>query len=169
MISVFSICQPLFFTSFIFASWSAFCRLCFGFDAGIAPSSTDQSGARSCGPDRFVRFLVGLPPSGDLLPCAKHLFVAARTVWVRQETTALRGFRPSAAAVYVGFGSWSCENALAEALTRRDFGEVAMLGHFAGLGAFLSWKCSCCGFQPSWAALRQGTSACLRRLCRHRR
>jgi len=105
MISVFSICQPLFFTSFIFASWSAFCRLCFGFDAGIAPSSTDQSGARSCGPDRFVRFLVGLPPSGDLLPCAKHLFVAARTVWVRQETTTLRGFRPSAAAVYVGFGS----------------------------------------------------------------
>jgi hypothetical protein len=27
------------------------------------------------------RFLVALPPLRDLLVCAKHLFVAARTVW----------------------------------------------------------------------------------------
>ena len=104
MISVFSICQPLFFTVFIFASWSAFCRLCFGYDAGIASSTTAQSGARSCGPDRFVRFLVALPPSADLLLCAKHLFVAARTVWVRQENPALRDFRASVGAVYVRLG-----------------------------------------------------------------
>jgi hypothetical protein len=39
-------------------------------------------------------------------------------------------------------GSWSCENALAEALTRRDFGEVAMLGHFTGFGGFSVWKYS---------------------------
>jgi hypothetical protein len=42
----------------------------------------------------------------------------------------------------VRFGSWSCENALAEALTRRDFGEVAMLRHFAGFGGFSVWKYS---------------------------
>jgi hypothetical protein len=35
-----------------------------------------------------------------------------------------------------------CENALAEALTRRDFGEVAMLGHFTGFGGFSVWKYS---------------------------
>ena len=52
-----------------------------------------------------ITLLVASRPALDLLPCAKHLFVAARTVWVRQETTTLRGFRPSAAAVYVGFGS----------------------------------------------------------------
>jgi hypothetical protein len=31
----------------------------------------------------IVRFLVALPPIRDLLLCAKHLFVAARTVWAR--------------------------------------------------------------------------------------
>jgi hypothetical protein len=36
-------------------------------------------------------------------------------------------------------GSWSCENALAEALTRRDFGEVAMHGHFSNISR-ITWK-----------------------------
>ena len=31
----------------------------------------------------IVRFLVALPPVRDLLLCAKHLFVAAMTVWAR--------------------------------------------------------------------------------------
>ena len=31
-------------------------------------------------------------------------------------------------------GSWLCENALAEALTTRDFGEVAVFGHLAVFG-----------------------------------
>jgi hypothetical protein len=31
-------------------------------------------------------------------------------------------------------GSWLCENALAEALTTRDFGEVAVFGHLAMFG-----------------------------------
>jgi hypothetical protein len=57
---------------------------------------------------------------------------------VRPETAALRDFDPA----YDRCGSWSCENALAEALTRRDFGEVAMLGHFTGFGGFSVWKCS---------------------------
>src|SRR5262249_8242479 len=63
----------------------------------------NRSESRGCGPDRFVRSLVALPPSGDLLPCAKHLFVAAKSVGVRQETAALRGFsslqRPCSARV----------------------------------------------------------------------
>jgi len=54
-------------------------------------------------------------------------------------------------------------------LTRRDSGEVVMLGHFAGFGGLSIWKRPWCRFQPSWAALRQGTSVCLRGLCRHRR
>jgi len=36
-------------------------------------------------------------------------------------------------------GSWSCENALAEALTPRDLDEAAVLDDFA---AFSVWKCS---------------------------
>jgi hypothetical protein len=39
---------------------------------------------------------------------------------------------------YVGSGSWSCENALAEALTRRDFGEVAAMVILPSLGVFPS-------------------------------
>jgi hypothetical protein len=30
-----------------------------------------------------------------------------------------------------GFGSWLCKNALAEALTPCDFGDVAVRGHFS--------------------------------------
>ena len=33
-------------------------------------------------------------------------------------------------------GSWSCKNALAEALTCRDLGKVAMHGHFPDVAAF---------------------------------
>jgi hypothetical protein len=40
----------------------------------------------------------------------------------------------------VSCGSWSCENALAEALTPRDFGEVAMFGHLAKFRGFSVWK-----------------------------
>ena len=40
---------------------------------------------------------------------------------------------------HVRFGSWSCENALAERLTPRDFGEM---GNFAEFGGFSVWKCS---------------------------
>lgn len=40
----------------------------------------------------------------------------------------------------VNFGSWSCENTLAEALTLRDFGEVDVLGHFAEFGGSSVWK-----------------------------
>jgi hypothetical protein len=39
-----------------------------------------------------------------------------------------------------GFGSWSCENTLAEALTPRDFGGVGVLGHFAEFGGFAIWE-----------------------------
>jgi hypothetical protein len=38
-------------------------------------------------------------------------------------------------------GSWSCENALSEALTRGDDGEVTVLDHFAEFGGFSVWKC----------------------------
>jgi hypothetical protein len=48
----------------------------------------------------------------------------------------------SVSAVDVRYGSWSCENALAEALTSRDFGEVAVFGHLAECGGFSVWKCS---------------------------
>ena len=34
------------------------------------------------------------------------------------------------------FGPWSCKNALAEALTCRDLGEVAVHGHFPDVAAF---------------------------------
>src|SRR3979411_347452 len=37
-------------------------------------------------------------------------------------------------------GSWLCENALTEALRRRDFGKVAMHGHFAKISVFLSGR-----------------------------
>jgi hypothetical protein len=39
------------------------------------------------------------------------------------------------------FGSWSCKNPLVEALTCRDLGDVAMLGHFSGCGGFSNcWR-----------------------------
>jgi hypothetical protein len=37
---------------------------------------------------------------------------------------------------HFGCGSWSCKNALAEALTCRDLGEVAIHGHFPDVAAF---------------------------------
>jgi hypothetical protein len=43
------------------------------------------------------------------------------------------------------FGSWACENALSEALTRGDDGEVTVFGHFAESGGFSVWKCFCSG------------------------
>jgi hypothetical protein len=36
----------------------------------------------------------------------------------------------------VWLGSWLCENALAAALTPRDFGDVAVRGHFSAFGGF---------------------------------
>jgi hypothetical protein len=40
------------------------------------------------------------------------------------------------------FGSWSCKNPLAEALTCGDLGDVAMRGHFCGCGDFSDcWRC----------------------------
>ena len=36
----------------------------------------------------------------------------------------------------VGFGSWSCKNALAVALTPRDFGDDAVRGDFSAFGGF---------------------------------
>jgi len=41
----------------------------------------------------------------------------------------------------VRFGSWSCENALTEALTRGNDGEVTVFGLFAEFGALSVWKC----------------------------
>jgi hypothetical protein len=38
-------------------------------------------------------------------------------------------------------GSWSCENALAEALMPRNLGEVAVLDHFAEFGGFSVRRC----------------------------
>src|SRR3981081_3735219 len=40
----------------------------------------------------------------------------------------------------VRLGSWLCENALTEALRRRDFGKVAMHGHFSKISGFLSGR-----------------------------
>src|SRR5262249_34196982 len=48
--------------------------------------------------------------------------------------------------------SWSCKNTLAEALTRRDFGDVAMLGHLAEFGGLCAPDAD---YQPSWAALHR--------------
>jgi hypothetical protein len=42
----------------------------------------------------------------------------------------------------VSFGSWLCENALAEALRTRDLGEMAVLGDFDEFGDFSVWKCT---------------------------
>jgi hypothetical protein len=39
------------------------------------------------------------------------------------------------------FGSWLCENALTEVLTRGDDGEVTVFVHFAEFGEFSIWKC----------------------------
>jgi hypothetical protein len=41
----------------------------------------------------------------------------------------------------VGNGSWSCKNAVAEALTRRGLGEVATRGDFSSLPARFAWEC----------------------------
>jgi hypothetical protein len=40
----------------------------------------------------------------------------------------------------VAFGSWSCKNGLAVALTPRDIGDVAERGHFRRLVDFSAWK-----------------------------
>ena len=39
---------------------------------------------------------------------------------------------------HVRNGSWLCANALAEALTTRDFGELAVFGHLAVFGGLFS-------------------------------
>jgi len=41
---------------------------------------------------------------------------------------------------HVHYGSLSCKNALTEALTRGDDGEVTVFGHFTELGEFSFWK-----------------------------
>jgi hypothetical protein len=40
------------------------------------------------------------------------------------------------------FGSWLCENALAEALTNRDFGELTVFGHLAVFGGLFCLESS---------------------------
>jgi len=63
----------------------------------ISGAGSQRLGDLDCTPlGRFA-------PSRDLLLCAKHLFVAARTVWARQEAAALRYFSP----LYVRFGSFT--------------------------------------------------------------
>ena len=55
--------------------------------------------------------------------------------WYRVSPTTRRwpkASKPSGSAS----GSWSCKNALAEALTPRDIGDVAVRGHFLDLAAF---------------------------------
>jgi hypothetical protein len=42
----------------------------------------------------------------------------------------------------IRFGSWLCENDLAEALRTRDLGEMAVLGDFDEFGDFSVWKCT---------------------------
>jgi hypothetical protein len=43
---------------------------------------------------------------------------------------------------YVRDGSWLCENALAEALTNRDFGELTVFGHLAVFGGLFCLESS---------------------------
>src|SRR5262245_11405400 len=57
----------------------------------------------------------------------------------------------------VSFGSWLCKNALAEALRRGDFEEVAAFDHFAVFGAFSFLKRSVAKAELPWARL-QGTN-----------
>jgi hypothetical protein len=45
-------------------------------------------------------------------------------------------------ATHVCLGSWSCENALAEALTRRDLDGVARYDHFSEFSGFSVWNCA---------------------------
>ncbi len=53
------------------------------------------------------------------------------------------GFGPgSPGAVNVAVGSWLCENALAEALTNRDFGELTVFGHLAVFGGLFCLESS---------------------------
>jgi hypothetical protein len=40
----------------------------------------------------------------------------------------------------VAYGSWLCENALAEAPTTCDLGEAAVFGHRAAVAAFFVWN-----------------------------
>jgi hypothetical protein len=69
----------------------------------------------------------------------------------------------------VRIGSGSCENALSEALTPRDFDEAAAVIILPSLRTFPSGSAPDAGIQLSWAAARQDTGACSRRLCPHRR
>jgi hypothetical protein len=57
-------------------SWDnlAFCRVCLSLLCRIVSSGADQSGDRSCRPDRVVRSLVALPPSGGLV-ALRQMFV----------------------------------------------------------------------------------------------
>src|SRR5262245_44891738 len=57
----------------------------------------------------------------------------------------------------VSFGSWLCQNALAEALRRGDFEEVAAFDHFAVFGGFSFLKRSVASAELPWARL-QGTN-----------
>jgi hypothetical protein len=52
----------------------------------ISGAGSQRLGDLDCMP--LARFA----PIRDLLLCAKHLFVAARTAWARQEAAALRDF-----------------------------------------------------------------------------
>jgi len=58
--------------------------------------------------------------------------------------------------VYVLNGSWLCENALAEALTTRDFGEVAVFGHVAVFGGLLCLERVLMRLQPSLSGSAAG-------------
>src|SRR5262245_3004371 len=64
-------------------------------------------------------------------------------------------------------GSWLCQNALAEALRRGDFEEVAAFDHFAVFGAFSFLKRSVAKAELPWARLQGTNDVC--RLCPRRR
>src|SRR5207248_10827518 len=57
---------------------------------------------------------------------------------------------------HVSDGSWLCENALAEALTTRDFGAVAVFGHVAVFGGLLCLERLLMRLQPSLSGSAAG-------------
>jgi hypothetical protein len=59
----------------------------------------------------------------------------------------------------VRFGSWSCKNALAVALTPRAVGDVAVRGNSFGVWPFLSGDTSDQDFSRPGAGLQQQTHA----------
>jgi hypothetical protein len=71
--------------------------------------------------------------------------------------------------VEVRDGSWSCKNALAEALTPREVGDVTARGHFSAFGGLSVPEAVLIRDPPSWAGLQHQTNTCRRGLGPHRR